>query len=307
MKTGAEVHFLAGQIFTIGIAAVAIIPRMPSDEGGCTIGGNLSHPFRRALLVLIAIGLVRVIGCHITNKDTAMLRLVDAILGTTHVVGQSFLCLTMAYIMQCELVNHVNIEGGVPGRSLAPTLVLILILTIMGAALSETHPKFSCLGNLAEACSCLPILKTLKVYSSVTTVGGNQHGRGPVMTQILKVIEYWYLLTSILSFLGDAIDGDTTDNDLENTNFVQLLFLAIRQNQDNGVDDWTRLVLHSVFLNSIDELHHVTSFTGSSDPSRSHSDGDVNTGDAGFEEHQNDSGSEHNELALRHRLRNTNV
>lgn len=260
MKAGAEVHFLAGQIFMMGIAAVAIAPRVPSDSNmfpSLSIGGRLSFPFRRALIWLIAIGIVRTLACHLHHPDSSVLAAIDGVLGTVQVVGQSFLCMTTAYILQCQMETVINIDGGSPGVSLRPTLVVVLLLTVAGAVLSRfVHPNWFCLENLAEAISCLPVLKTLKTYASVTTVGGQHHGRGPVLVQVLLVVEYWFMTTAILSFGAEALN--TLHGDLEGARPVQLILEAIRTNQDNGVDDWTRLLLHSIFLNTMDELQHFT-------------------------------------------------
>jgi len=260
MKAGTEVHFLAGQIFSIGIVALAILPRMPLDLPG-TIGGDLSHPFRKALLGLVIIGVVRVLGCHVYHPDDApWLRWVDIVLGTIHVVGQSFLCLTTAYILQCKVVDFIYIEGGKPGRSLVPALVIVIGLTVTGTVLTETgHSSFACLPNLAEAYSTLPVLKALTQYASVT---GLQNGRGSILTQSLKVIEYWYCITSIMACIGILCWGNDNGKSENDANYLEILFEAIRHNQDSGVDDWTRLVLHSVFLNCIDELHHFTPAAG---------------------------------------------
>ena len=89
MKAGAEVNFVAGQLFTLGVALLAVGPRMPFDKPSeIGVGGRLSYPFRRALLVLVALGATRVIFCHILFPSWS---LCDALLGTIHVVGQSFL------------------------------------------------------------------------------------------------------------------------------------------------------------------------------------------------------------------------
>lgn len=262
-------QFLAGQIFTLGVAAVAIAPRMPSDENlfpSLSVGGRLSFPFRRALVFLVCLGVVRVFACHVHHPNSSQLAAIDGVLGTIHVVGQSFLCMTTAYILECKLENYINVE---PGQSLRPIVMLNLALTILGATLSAfVHPNYWCLVNLAEAASCLPVLKTLTTYASVTTVGGRHHGRGSVLVQVLRMVEYWYLTTTLLSFVSEIMDD--THNDVDNAEGrpLQIILGAIRHNQENGTDDWTRLLVHSVFLNTIDEMEHFSSAsTAASSPS----------------------------------------
>ena len=273
MKSGPEAHFLSGQIFMLGIAAVAVLPRMPSDTAqGCTIGGRLSFPFRRALLLLIGISVVRLLCFHVLvqvdDNDAndgrgggGFLAAMDATLETVHVIGQTFLCLTTAYLLQRQLSNYINIEGGAPGRNLVPFLIAVSCLTIVGSIGANTwHAGWGCLINLAEAISCWPVLKTLRLYISVTTQGSIQKGllRGPVLVQMLTVAELWYLSTSLTSFLAEAADKTHGEMPTDtHGHFLRLLSIAVRQNQDNGVDDWTRLLLHAVFLNGLDELHHV--------------------------------------------------
>ena len=297
MKAGPEAHFLAGQLFTMGVAAMAILPRMPSDhifdnddhDDGrqCrsnmrTIGGKLSYPFRRALLALISVGMIRVLCFHVIlpldddQSNNKVVVVLDATLATIHVIGQSFLCLTTAYLLQCQLVNYINIDpnnNNKPGRNLVPYLCVIGCLTILGSIGSNVlNPNLWCLVNLAEAVSWYPVWKTLSLYTSVTssrttatTSGGQPSLRGPVLAQILTVAECWFFTTSLLSFIAEAIDNLHDDIDQAEGQFLRLLLVGIRQNQDNGVDDWTRLLLHSVFLNSLDELNHVTSTSTTND------------------------------------------
>lgn len=268
MKTGAEIHFLAGQLFTIGLAAIVVLPRMPFDEVG-TIGGRLSFPFRRALLMLVIIGLIRVMSCHIRPITASWMLILDGVLGTIHVVGQSFLCLTTAYLLQCQLVDYINIEGGRPGRSLVPYLVVISVLAIVGAVVSPlSQSNLWSFVNLAEAISVWPVVKTLKTYTMVTSGGAG--GRGPILTQMLAITEYWYLTTSILAFLAETClqqDDDLYEDSL--LSFPVLVMQAIRLNQDNGIDDWTRLLMHAVFLNQLDELQHIHSTAASSNSTNS--------------------------------------
>ncbi|CAB9518079.1 expressed unknown protein [Seminavis robusta] len=279
MKVGQEVNFLAGQIFMVGVAAVAVLPRVPSDTSSRSIGGRLSLPFRRALLFLAIVGLVRTLSCHLLlahRSETMLLKVADAVLGTIQVVGQNFLCLTTAYILQCQLETVINIDGGSPGRSLMPFLMAIFVLTVAGSLLAAfVHPYWFFLVNMAEALSCRPVVKTLQTYAAVTTPqksnnndNNNRKPQGPILVQVLLVVEKWFLTTALLSCLaefvamgqhGDDVFLQEGDAGTGGVSFaLQLLLQAIRTNQDNGIDDWTRLLLHSVFLNSIDELEHFT-------------------------------------------------
>jgi len=258
MKAGAEIHFLSGQIFMLGVTLLTVSPRLPFDKA-VSIGGKLSFPFRRALIWLMALGIVRTLSCHLHHPDSSVLAASDAVLGTIQVVGQVFLCLTTAYILQSQMSSVINIEGGAPGRSLIPFLVWILLLSVISVLFSaKLHPNWCCLESLAEAASCIPVLKTLKTYASLTNPAGSRRegGRGPVLMQTLVTIEYWYMTTALVSFVVQATG--VTNNDLETASAMQMILEAIRKNQDNGVDDWTRLLLHAVFLNTMDELQHFT-------------------------------------------------
>lgn len=256
MKTGAEIHFIAGQLFTLGILAIAVLPRLPHDVG-CGVGGRQSHRFRKALIGLVCFTTLRTALFHFRDISGALV-IVDGALGTIHVVGQSFLCMSTAYLLQTRLVNVVNISGQVPGRSLVPKLGAVLLLTVLGSiGSSAKSPNLWCLVNLAEAISCQPVIQTLRQYTAVSFVGNGRRPsilQGPIITQMLLVCEYWYLVTSVLNFLAEATDhAALVDRDTP----LALLLAAIRHNQDNGINDWTRLLLHAVFQNSLDELQSV--------------------------------------------------
>lgn len=275
MKSGAEVHFIAGQIFTLGVLAIAVVPRLPSDHHdgsgwGAIVGGKHSRNFRWALLLLVAFTTLRTVFFHLFRhvSSSGFLLVLDNVLGTVHVVGQSFLCLTTAYALQLQLVHVVNIDGRVPGRSLVPVLILVLALTVIASiGASAIHPNVWCLENLAEAASCWPVIQTLKQYTRVSFTNTNGRStifQGPVITQMLLVCEYYYLTTSLLCFVAEAFAArpDDEDNSLvadDTNNPLSLLSQAVRHNQDNGVDDWTRLLLHAVFQNGMDELRQVRS------------------------------------------------
>lgn len=270
--------------------------------------------------------MVRTLACHLLAYDpdgtidsdsaannvnmsvATILTIADAVLAAIQVTGQSFLCLTTAYTLQCQMEQIINIEGGSPGRSLMPYLLAILVLALSGSLLSAfVNPYWFVLVNIAETISCRPVLKTLQKYASLTTVNtttaANSHHRqksqGPILVQALMVMEYWFLTTSILSCIAEFItmsESITTISDnvaglhlglgggmlnvesailehgtatiLSTKNgtiaAMKLLLDAIRSNQDNGIDDWARLMMHSVFLNSVDELMHFSGGISSS-------------------------------------------
>ena len=279
MKAGAEIHFLSGQLFMLGVAILAIAPRLPFDDTSrVSLGGQLSYPFRRALLSLIAIGVFRTLSCHLHHPESKVLALTDVVLGTIQVLGQTFLCLTTAYILQFQMQNFVNIEGGRPGRSLMPTFIFVLLSTVTGSFLSlSVHPNWWCLESLAEAASCFPVLRTINTYASVTT--GQNHGRGSVLLQTLKLTEYWYLSLALLNFFAEAIDtlhGDVSKLEEDQWFALRVLLEATRSNQDNGIDDYVRLLVHAIFLNSLDELQHFSrSFEHSSTSDDDDDDDDI--------------------------------
>jgi len=98
----------------LGVTVLAASPRLPFDEA-ISIGGKLSFPFRRALIWLLELGILRTLACHFHHPNSSTLATVDAVLGTIQVIGQVFLCLMTANTLQCQMASVINIEGGAPG------------------------------------------------------------------------------------------------------------------------------------------------------------------------------------------------
>lgn len=146
-----------------------------------------------------------------------------------------------------------------------PYLTAIFILTVVGCLLSTFHSTYwFVLVNIAEGLSCYPVIQILKAYASVTT----SNHRGSIIVQILLTMEYWFLTTSLLSCFAECLELSTTSNvkishvtNILEGKFVaysgfKIVLTAIQANQNNGIDDWARLFLHSVFLNLLDEMEH---------------------------------------------------
>jgi hypothetical protein len=252
--------FLSGIFFMIWIVFVCVEPRMPSNPKGCSIGGRLSSPFRRALLGLVLFASLRLILCTLFDMTLLFFVIVDGILVTIFNLGLSFLCMTTSYVLQCQLTDLINIQ---PGQNLMPYLIGVFAITVSGiTAAYVAHPNFCALVSLAGAVSSIPVIQTLNLYARLTTHGGNQEGRGNVLTQILLATEYYYVFSCLVAFLAEAFyRGPNVDDHY----WTDELIDSMRHHQDIGVDDWTRLLVHSIFLNLIDELTHISSVTSSSD------------------------------------------
>jgi hypothetical protein len=234
------------------VAFICVEPRMPSDPKGCSIGGRMSSPFRRALLGLLLLATTRFVISKMLDMALFHVALIDGILVTCFNVGLSFLCMITSYILQCQLTNLINIH---PGKDLVPYLIAVFVMTVAGiTAARTTYPNLCALVSLAGAVSSIPVIKTLTLYARLTTLGGNQGGRGNVITQILLSTEYYYVFSCLVAFLAEVFYRGPN---VEDYKWTDELIDSMRHHQDIGVDDWTRLLVHSIFLNLIDELTHV--------------------------------------------------
>lgn len=144
------------------------------------------------------------------------------------------------------------------------------------------------------------------LYAQVTTpqsAGPNQHGRGNVLTQILLACETYYVFSSVVATVAEFGYQSTkyrTDNGY--ASWMIELIDSMRHHQDIGVDDWTRLLVHSIFLNLIDELTHFSATTGTTMSPETESSSTAGPGPGPgssttnmSSRSHNDDGSSHNE------------
>jgi hypothetical protein len=262
MRVGRGGITLVGLFFMVGVAFLSLGPKMPSDpKSPCIVGGRLSHPFRRALLALVILAISRdlIFGLLLDNESSsALLKFSDSFLGTIFTVGQAFLCVSSAYLLQCQLSNVINVH---PGEGLSPYLIAVLIINLVAYTLSYwSHPNYIALISLGSAVSTIPVIKTLRLYAQVTTYGGAHAGRGTVLTQVMTHSEYWYIFSSLVAFLAEMFQRENAVADGTDRRMMWRddLVDAMRHHQDVGVDDWTRLLVHSIYLNLVDELMHVS-------------------------------------------------
>jgi hypothetical protein len=236
----------------VGVAAAAVMPRQPSDHHGrCTVGGRLSNSFRRLLLFIVGLKVVRMVTLATTtttptNGVVSISTRFGDLLGVIEVTGLTFLCFLTAFVLQRGLAQFFHI---VPGRDLQPPLFFAALLSLLGVTLSRSvHPNFWALKKLANAASGPVILKTLKSYNAYSNQAS--HGQGFIMGQTLWTIEYWHLVVQLCCALGYALNrGDVPES--EQTS-LDILLEAARNSA--FLADWTRVLLHAVFLNQMDEM-----------------------------------------------------
>eukprot|EP01083_Nonionella_stella_P023756 65705_1 len=235
------------RIFIWGVAAVAVIPRQHIDLVGWSVGGDLSHSFRKLLLGLIVINFLRLL-----MKDSSIEHnfvLLRDVLGIVQQLGNSFLCFLSSYILQTWLANVINL-GGRPGSNLKPTLYASTVASILAAILARrVHSNFWGLRRFANAISSIPVVQTLKTFNTVTTRGGNHEGRGSILSQTLMTVEYWYVAVQLMSAIGFAMNREKVDE----TTQLDELWAAFRE--ASFMLDWIRILSHAIFINQLDELY----------------------------------------------------
>eukprot|EP00797_Seminavis_robusta_P014023 Sro2137_g316070.1 n/a (300) ;mRNA; f:17065-17966 len=227
------------RLFIWGVLAMVALPRQHIDRAAWSIGGGLSHSFRKLLAASVALNL-----CRLLAKLYGHARLLADLLGILQAVSLSFLCFLTPYVLQTWMVSQINI-GGRPGSNLLPALYGNGVLSVLGVVLCRlVHPNLWCIKRLGNIISAPPVLSTMAMYNSVTSVGGHHRGRGTIMAQTIVVAEYWYIITQSLCFLGLALDKHSGEDDYSSWDYCLKAFRNIA-----FVSDWTRVCVHGIFIN----------------------------------------------------------
>lgn len=234
--------------FSIFVTAVSIVPRMPFDQP-LSIGGDLSKPFRQLLLGLTLLRLSR----HAVTLSRTGQRIFLAIEGE----ALTLLSLLAPYLLRVFLANKINIPGAKgAGQGLMPWLYACGGLTFLGAILRiiTGEQDFWILKKLSDALSFIPVYRTLKYYNMVTTGQAPYPGRGPIISQIVMLGEYYSLsahtidiITKIIHYLDLIKDSDA----FIKSTIVKGLYM------DNFYASFSRILCHAVLLNAIDENYHL--------------------------------------------------
>lgn len=237
------------RIFVISVALATVIPRMPLDAPW-TIGGNLSHSFRKLLLVIVADYLLRHTGKGFLPGSVNLL--MTAIEG----VGLSFLSLLTPYLLRKWMADKVNIPGGRrnPGQALMPWVYLFIGLSSVGFLLCVTtdDERFWIIKMVADVLSFIPVMNTLRMYNSITNTQTRYRGRGSVLSQCIEIGEYSALFAHcsdiIIRTLGllDVLPDGFTETALAQGLYANILFA-----------EYLRVLCHSILLNVLDEAYTI--------------------------------------------------
>ncbi|KAL3906523.1 MAG: hypothetical protein SGILL_009235, partial [Bacillariaceae sp.] len=237
----------------LGVTLIAVVPRMPLDAK-CSIGGNLSRNFRKLLLCIVAINLSRLFlsGNESYSPEFGFF---SDFLGVIEVMGLSFLCYLTPYILETKLSHYIHLR---PGAAFYGPLLATSVLSFMGLVFSRIlHPRWYSLKKLAQVVSGPPVITSVKRFNQVSTA--ESHGKGFMMGQALVVMEYWHVLVQFCCFLGYALDRNHADKSSDDTAY-DIMLESFRSIAFLG--DWTRVLIHALFLNGIDEMDSMHVFSG---------------------------------------------
>ena len=259
---------ISKRLFIIGVLFISVVPRQHIDRRSCSIGGNLSAKFKELLVLLVFLNLIRLLASD--EIRTSRSQMVSDTLGVVEVVGLSFLCFLSPYLLQTWLQDRINL-GGRPGANLMGPLYLATGCSVFGVVLSRTvHPNLWCLKKIGNAISGPPVLKTLRLFNTVTTRGGHHDGRGTIMSQSLMVVEYWHLVAQLLCAFGYAMDPHKGTADFTQWDHFLAAFRSI-----SFVSDWLRVCAHAMFINLLDELFLSSPTTNAEEGGEGTDDGAV--------------------------------
>ncbi|KAI2511397.1 hypothetical protein MHU86_3008 [Fragilaria crotonensis] len=240
---------IAKRFLIIGVVLAAVCPRMPHDKRW-SIGGGLSNGFRKLLLAIVAVNFSRLLLSG-NEEFSRAAGLFSDLLGVVEVTGLTFLCFLTPYVLETRLTHFTNVR---PGSIFYYPLIGAAVLSLLGVVLSRTvHPNLWCLKKLANAISGPPVISVLLQFNRVSTA--RAHGNGFMIGQAALTIEYWHFWLQLFCFLGYACDRHVEER---NGTWWDSLMLAARSTAFMG--DWTRVLMHALFLNGMDEMDSLHVF-----------------------------------------------
>jgi hypothetical protein len=243
---------VAHYCFILAVTFIAIAPRMPFDRPW-TIGGDISQSFRKLLICIISLYFIR----HLLNNHlTGVYRLFLLVLHASEGIAISFLTLLTPYLLRFWLSSRINVPGGRrPGIGLMPWVYTFVALSAFGVILRffTRRSELWIFKKIADALSFIPVQRTIQLYNSFITAAACYPGRGNVLSQVVMVSEYYALIANLCDIGIKCVMLFTlVDPDFEKSGLVRGVYA------NNFFGQYTRILCHSIFLNVLDEMHHLT-------------------------------------------------
>lgn len=229
---------LVQRVFALFVTALAVMPRVPLDKP-CTVGGRLSSSFRRLLLVITAL--------YILRKFLRLPRLCLLLLFAVESILFSFLSLLTPYLLRVFLANQINFPGRhLPGKGLSQWMHAVIALSGVATLclMFFSNENFWALKKIADGLTFFPVVETLNLYNSVTTASTNYPGRGSVLSQVVLVGEYFFVASVVLDVILKILNIADVLDWKDSGKFAKM-------NQHYAM--YGRILCHSILLNTIDE------------------------------------------------------
>jgi hypothetical protein len=231
---------IAKTLFATAVTFIAVAPRMPFDSP-FSIGGNLSSGFRKVLLILTVLFLV---------KQSVTLSLVPKLIVLAfESIIEAFLGLLTPYLLRLWLSNRVNFPGD--GKGLSKWIYAVAALCFVGVTGKATSgDDMWIFKKVADAITYVPTIATLRIYNTITSPGGQYPGRGSVLSQTVWAAEHYALLSHAADILAKLLHLSMLISDERYQEFIEPCAI------NSFFATFTRILCHSILINSLDESFH---------------------------------------------------
>lgn len=231
------------EVFMLFVCLATVTPRMPFDPP-FSIGGQLSSSFRKFMIAIVTIQLLRNY-LPVSKNVNYCLQAMEGILNCL----QSLLT---PYLLRVWLKGVRNFPGSQsPGLGLMPWLYANNCLTITGVVLRiwTGDKKMWIFKKVADAISFIPVYQTLGMYNQFQTGQAVRYpGRGTMLSQIVMCGEFYALFAHSTDIGIKLLLMGGIDPKMEKMNLVKGLYA------DNTFAVYSRLLCHSILLNTLDEM-----------------------------------------------------
>lgn len=246
-------------LFILFVTLATVAPRMPLDEPW-TIGGNLSHSFRKILILTAVSYLFRNL-CFSSQSFHGMGADVRMILQGFEGVLLCFLSLLTPYLLLTWLATRINLGRQSPGQTLQPWILSIATLNALSvvARIVTGKTELWVFKKLADALSFIPVMRTLQLYNRVTNSQTRYAGRGSVLSQVVAVSEYVSLMMNGADALSKMLFlvGILSQETLQSTPVKGMY-------GTNLYAGYFRILCHGILLNVLDEAYTIGASSSSS-------------------------------------------